>query len=351
LADSKSPRYVLYKNRLHRVPMSPLALLTTSLLGFSGKLRLLCEPFISPRTGPHDETLRAFSTRRLGPQATERMLAPFVSGVWAGNIDELSAQSAFPKLVAWERERGSLFKGMLSHKKAPGVPNGLLSFQGGLRELPEALGRLLGTDLHLNEKIVGLDHNAGSNKWVLSTNHGVYHVDRLVSSLPAHKMAALAKPWAPALSQTLSAIPYVSLTVAHFSVPTRSVGHSLNGFGYLIAPSENAPLLGCLFSSSLFPGRAPDGRTLLTAFIKGLSPDLDAVKQSISRTLAITSPLDTVSTRTYEKAIPQYTLGHRERLAVIHQAEKDWPGLVFIGNYLEGISVGDVVRQSFQKSF
>ncbi len=353
LADAKSPRYVLFHGKLHRAPMGPLSLLTSSLLGISGKARLLREPFIPPRHDTRDETLYDFSARRLGPQVTDRLLAPFVSGVWAGDLRALSAESAFPKLVHWEREHGSIFKGLRRRSRVLGVPKGLVSFKGGLEALPYTLGRLLGDSLHLNEKVTKIERDAANNQWIVATTRGVYTAEKVISSLPAPVMAPLCHSWAPSLAQALSGIPYASITVLHLAVSRHAVGHPLNGFGYLVAPSEESRLLGCLFSSSLFPKRAPDGRVLLTAFIKGKAdePLIESVKPFISENLSITEPLETVATRVYDKAIPQYTMGHRDRMAVFAKAEKEWPGLVLIGNYLEGISVGDVARQSFQKAF
>jgi oxygen-dependent protoporphyrinogen oxidase len=353
LADAKSPRYILYRGKLHSVPMGPASLLTSSLLGMSGKLRLLREPFVPARHDMRDETLADFSTRRLGAQVTQRLISPFVSGVWAGEARSLSAESAFPKLVRWEKEHGSLFKGMLRREKVIGVPKGLISFKDGLEMLPFTLGRLLGDSLRLNEKVVNIDRTTAGDKWVVGTTHGVYTTDKVISSLPAYAMAPLCHVWAPALSQALADIPYVPLTVVHLSVSKEAVGHSLRGFGYLVAPLEEAPILGCLFSSSLFPGRAPDGKALLTVFIKGKADDLllESAKLFVRANLSITEPPEIIASRFYAKAIPQYTMGHRERLAVIMKAEKEWPGLIFIGNYLEGISVGETVRQSFQKSF
>jgi oxygen-dependent protoporphyrinogen oxidase len=342
LADSKSPRYVFFNNRLHAVPMGPGGLIGSSLLSLSGKIRLFREPFIPPNIDDKDETLYDFSLRRIGIEATERLLAPFVSGVWAGDIRALSAESSFPKLVQWEKKHGSLIKGAFRRKKGPPIPKGLLSFDEGLQTLAHSLGSKLGDELHLNEKVLKIERNNSTGTWVVVTQRGNYTTDRLISSLPAPIMAGLCRDWAPSLSKSLEQIPYISITVLHLSVSSDHVGHSLQGFGFLAAPTEKAPVLGCLFSSSLFPNRAPSGKSLLTVFIKG-QPDKPAIERAVTfigSVLTIKGPLETLSVRTHQNAIPQYVIGHRERKAIILQAENEWPGLHFVGNYLEGISAG-----------
>lgn len=352
IASAKSPRYVLFKNKLHPLPLGPVSFLTTSLLSFRGKFRLLMEPFIS-RGYQHEESLYDFSTRRLGIEATERLLAPFVAGVWAADARELSVEAAFPKLAMFEQKYGSVIKGLIgSPKKKRGLPKGLLSFPEGLETLSHVVAVLLGNDLHLNEKVLKIERNEETKKWVVGTERGVHLADRLVSSLPAYKMAELTRSWAPALSHALEGIPYISLTMLHLSVPRSAVRHSLNGFGYLVVPTENEPYLGCLFSSSLFPNRAPSDRALLTVFIRGeAAPStVESSIKAVSETLGISAEAEVLSQRIIKNAIPQYTAGHLERMAVLAKAQQEWPELIFIGNYLEGISVGDVVRHSVQKA-
>jgi protoporphyrinogen/coproporphyrinogen III oxidase len=282
LANAHLPRYVQWKGALHEVPTNPKAFLKSTLLTSWGKFRLGLEPFVWRGKNASLETLAQFSRRRIGQEATNRLLAPFVSGVWAGDIETLSANDAFPTLVKWERENGSLLKGMLfsrkqSHKSKKKLPKGLLSFPAGLETLTKKCAEKISDELHLNTTVVSV--NREGDLWVIKAGQHELKTKKLALALPADGAADLVQGWARSSARALREIPYASLAVLHMAVKDADVLTIPKGFGCLIAPEENGRVLGCLFNSHLFPGRSPDGSFLLTVYMGGARHP-DVISQS-----------------------------------------------------------------------
>lgn len=339
--------------------MSPGALLATRLLSLSGKLRLAAEPFVRRSEGG-PESVRDFVARRLGPEVAERLVEPFVGGVFAGDAARLSAPDAFPSLWQWEREKGSLLSGAIAAGRArraqPPGPRlkGLLSFRDGLETLPRALARALGSAFVPRCAAEEIAPRAGG--WVVRTPAGGVEADRVVVAAPAQAASALVAAFAPEAARALSAIPHPPLAVLHLAFAEDALRGRLQGFGHLVAPDPNRRILGAVWSSSLFRGRAPAGHALLTVFLGGSRDPralelsdaglVDAAARDLaSEGLARGAPEAVLVTR-WQRAIPQYEAGHGERIAALVDAERRWPGLRFVGNYRGGVSVGDVIRQA-----
>jgi protoporphyrinogen/coproporphyrinogen III oxidase len=363
LADPRMPRFVRFNGALHAVPNSPAGLLKTRLLSLSGRLRLLAEPFVPRLAGDGDESLLGFARRRLGGEVAERLVSPFVSGVWAGDPDQLSAVSSFPRLRHWESRHGSLLRGALAERRrakgSPAVPRGLLSFYDGLETLPRALAETLGTDLRLGsgaDEIAPEQPAPAETIWRVRAGGEAFLARNVVLATPAHEAAGLLSRFAPAAASALEAMPYVPVAALHLGFRQELVGHRPNGFGFLTVPSESPDILGCLWSSSLFGGRAPDGHHLFTVFMGGARrrdllslPDNELLNRALGDlqpTMRLTGRPSFIRVTRFDRAIPQYTLGHGRRLLTLAKTEKLFPGLKFAGNYLEGISVGDVIRQA-----
>lgn len=355
-ADPSAPRYVDFGGALHALPASPGGLLATRLLSPAGKLRLLYEPFV-PRGGAEGDSVRDFVARRLGAEAADRLVEPFVGGVFAGDASRLSIGDAFPLLARWEREHGSLLAGMIAsarlRKPGPRVPKGLLSFREGMAALPRALAARLGSALRTGCGGISVEPRAG--RWIVCHSGAEIQADRVFLALPAYRASGLVAGFAPEAAQALDAIPHPPLAVLHLAWPESSLPRPLAGFGHLVVPSPTRRILGAIYSSSLFPDRAPAGRALLTVFIGGRrNPDAVAssdeelvelaTKDLESEGLVRGAP-DPLRVTRWPRAIPQYERGHAVRIAALAEAERRWPGLRFIGNYRGGVSVGDVVRE------
>jgi oxygen-dependent protoporphyrinogen oxidase len=358
LADPRLPRYVDWGGKLHALPMSPGALARTPLLSARGKLRLLAEPF-ARRGGDSEESVHAFFSRRLGAEVADRFIEPFVGGIFAGSSRALSIAAAFPSLARWDLDHGSLLRGALAErKKMPrdrSVPRGLLSFRGGLETLPRALAASLGSRLQTETRVETVAPLRGG-RWKLSTSRGEREADRVVLAAPAWEAAHLARSFAPEAAEALAGIPHPFLAVVHVSVSLASLPGPLHGFGHLVVPQEGRRILGAVWSSSLFPGRAPEGRALVTVFLGG-ARDPEALVLSDGELTAIAARETAaalgareeprlVSITRYARSIPQYTAGHGARMNTLEQAEARWPGLTFLGNYRGGVAVGDVVKQA-----
>ena len=357
LADPRSPRFIDFGGALHPVPMSPLGFAGSRLLSTAGKLRLLVEPFVSRGTGD-EESVGDFVARRLGAQVAERLVDPFVGGIFAGTAASLSVSAAFPALHRWEREHGSLLAGAIAERvrtrskpERPG-PKGLVSFREGLETLPRALARSLEPALRCGVSVRAVAPRGA--RWTVPTGGEEFDSDRVILATPAYGASALVSAFAPDAARALASVSHPPLAVLHLAWAEASLPRPLTGFGHLVAPSARRRILGAVWSSSLFPGRAPSGRALLTVFLGG-SRDPRALELSDGALVAAAardledeglvrgSPEPVLVTR-WPRAIPQYERGHAARMQALAEAERRFPGLRLAGNYRGGVSVVDVLR-------
>ena len=360
LADPRAPRYVDFGGVMHPLPMSPGGLVRSKLLTGRGKWRLLSEPFRRPAPQP-DESVRDFIIRRLGVEAADRLVEPFVAGIFAGSAARLSAEAAFPSLARWEREHGSLVRGAIASRrskpKGPPTPRGLVSFRSGLETLPRTLAARLGPAFRPGCAVRSIEPRQGGG-WTVHASTGDLDAGRVFLASPAYRAAEAVAGFAPDAARALSGIPHPPLAVLHLSWPDSALPRPLAGFGHLVCPDPGRRILGAVWSSSLFAGRAPAGRILITVFLGG-TRDPGAVSLSDGELAALAArdleaeglvrgnPQVVRLTR-WERAIPQYEKGHGERLAALAAAEAKWPGLRFLGNYRGGISVADVIRSGLE---
>lgn len=349
----RAPRYIYADGRLRRVGLQ--VLFSGQLLSLRGRLRLLAEPFIRGRAAAADESLEAFITRRLGREAHDRLFAPFVSGVYAGNTALMSAAASFPQLVAMEAEYGSIIYGALRSRGKSKVKRGLYSFKDGLSVLPSAIAARLGDAVELSAPVERLEL---SSRYRVVAAGREYSADKLVLAVPAMEAAGLLEQSMPELASELKQIEYVSLSVVYVSYDLAELGRDLYGFGFLIPRGEGPRMLGAVWSSSIFPSRAPAGRALLTCFIGG-AHDPSAVSLSreqlagivsaeLARILETEARPEIVNVWRMERAIPQYTLGHCDRLRRIGAMLAASPGLALVGNYLQGVSVPDCINRGLE---
>jgi len=358
LAPPSAKRYLDFGGRLQPMPMSPFGLLGTRVLSARGKLRLFAEPFIK-RRGPEDESVRDFFTRRLGHEVAERFVEPFVSGIFAGDAGELAAASAFPALKAWDAQYGSLLRGAIRSRKgkrpaAVKPPRGLLSFRKGLSTFPRAIASELQDRLKLESPVREITPAASG--WRVATETGAFEAERLVLATPLGDASALLHAVSPEAAAALAAIPSPPLAVLHLAWPAGAFEQPPSGFGYLVVPQPSRRILGCLWTSGLFPGRAPEGHALLTIFLGGrLDPGaaglsdselVEAAVRDIRAAMGVSGEPEVVAITRWAHAIPQYERGHAARMRALAEAEAKCPGLTLLGNYRGGISVGDVVRNA-----
>jgi len=347
-ADPKLPRFIEDGGRLRKIPFPALSPWTL--------LRAAAEPFLARRPSTGEESAYDFVARRFGGGIAKYALEPFVSGIYAGDARLLSAEAAFPKIVAAEREHGSVVRGLLASRpktepKAAPLPKGLLSFRRGLSALPRAIAAGLGERFRSGVEVERIER-AGAG-WRVIGGGEALSADSVVLAGSARAAARMVAGVAPEASRALAEMAAPSLCVAHCAWPADAFARRLSGFGHLLVPSEEEIVLGAVWTSALFPDRAPAGTVLITYFLGGrrhpgaAARDDAAIAAAVDadarRALGARTAPRLVRTTRYDAAIPQYEAGHRARLETLAEAERALPGLAFIGNFRGGISVGDVV--------
>jgi oxygen-dependent protoporphyrinogen oxidase len=357
-------RYIVRHGRMHALPRGPASFMTSSLFSTPAKLRVLREPFI-PR-GSGEESIGGFAERRLGREVLDYAIAPFVSGVYAGDPARLSVQWAFPKLHALEQQYGSLIRGAVlgarqrqerasEHRKDTAK---VFSFKHGNSAWPEALAARLGARVRLECTITQVSHEQGGYTIAYAGPHGAaqVHGHSLVLAVPADALDLFMHRCNARYLGGVASITYAPVVQLFLGFRRQDIGHPLDGFGVLIPQRENQRLLGVLWPSSLFPSRAPAGSVALTAFLGGmLQPDMVAQPEDELLAIgldALTPLLDVHGTpevfavKTWRRAIPQYHLGYGTYLRLMEAFEANTPGVFLSSNCRGGIAVGDCIRQS-----
>jgi protoporphyrinogen/coproporphyrinogen III oxidase len=368
-APARAPRYVLVNGSLQKVPMSPPAFLASRLVGVGTKLALLLDfgsTSVPPKT---DESIADFVRRKFSAEMLDRLVGPFVSGVYAGDPEKLSLRSAFPTVHDAEKRKGSVIRGMLSKdekKILSGQPRQrptLLSFRDGTQTFPDALAAKLGDRVRPNGSVTSIERDDSSSnnafRVTVRTARGEQQVivaDNIIVTTPTFVAAALLGEIEPAIAWRMAKIEYAPIAVVSLGYSKSEIGDSLDGFGFLIPRSAGVRTLGTVWNSSLFPNRAPDGQALLTSFIGGATDPLAVklaleelaatVHKELSAILKIRSKPTFSNVSIYPRALPQYNLGHGECLAAIDEARKKHPNLWLIGNYLRGPAIGACVEQA-----
>ncbi len=375
LADRKLPRFVYWQGEMMPVPMSPPAAINTQLLSGAGKLRALrgALGFVAPAMGTGEETVRQFFQRHLGTEVTQRLVEPFVSGVFAGDPGQLSAAAAFGRVTRLTDLGGGLVAGaILSRKQMPKSkavadpnlpktkPGELGSFREGLEALPKAIAGKLGDRVRLNWKLERLQPTERKTYLAeFSTPNGAVQVETrtVVLAMPTYAIAPLLEPLQPKLAAPLTQIPYPPVACVVVAYPQTAMKRDLRGFGNLIPRGQGIRTLGTIWSSSLFAGRAPQGWHLLINFIGGATDPaiadlseaqiVEAVHQDLCQTLLKENvPPKVLAVHLWKRAIPQYTLGHHQRLAAIDAELQQLPGVYLCGNHTDGVALGDCVRRA-----
>jgi oxygen-dependent protoporphyrinogen oxidase len=364
-ADAARKRFIFSGGVLHRLPESPAAFIASTLLSFRGKLRIMAEPLIQGKA-MEDESLAGFARRRLGAEAYEKLIDPMASGIYAGNPESLSLRACFPRIYELEKKYGGLIKGMLklrkeqkkqgSKEKVGAGPGGTLtSFQNGMGSLIQTLNDVLGNRIRLGYRALSLE--VRTRGYVLHFADGSsFEAANVVLASPAYAAAEIVKNLDKKLSGLLSGIPYPSVSVACFGYKKEKISGDLNAFGYLIPSREKRTILGTLYDSSIFQGRAPEGYALLRSMVGGarasdlaLQKDsalIDMIRNELSDIIGIKSAPDFVRIYRHEMAIPQYTLGHIGRLENMDALLARHKGLFLTGNAYRGISLNDCIGNS-----
>lgn len=355
--EAAARRFIMKGGKLVEVKPPP-AFLFSNLLSAGGRMGLVMERFKPRRKSEEPESVWDFAARRIGAEAADTLVGPMVTGIFGGDAKALSMEHCFPRLVAMEREHGSLMAGLsAARKENPGAsamgPSGVLTtFDQGVGVLAQTAAAKLGVQARLNEPVVSVEYR--DKRYIATTKHGDKFVSEgLVIAAPAHAAADMCMGLEKSIASALGQIPYVGMTVVVAGFRREDVGHDLNGFGFLVPRAEKLRALGCIWTSSLFPQQAPEGYVLLRTMYGG-ALDREAMKLSdrelmdqftrdLSGVMQLKKMPEFVRIYRWNKAIPQYTLDHGKRLRGIEQAEIHFKGLAFAGNAYRGVGLNDCV--------
>lgn len=352
---SAQKRYLWLDQKLQALPNSFLGLLSSPLT--RGTIGPFLREVWRKKSTLEDETIYDFFSRRLNSKIADCFIDPFVSGIYAGDIRQLSLQACFPLLHEWEQQKGSLIKGFFSHERqAASTPfqdrvlkSGLFSFKNGMETLPKALATYLTNEIQLNAPVKSLQFHPAS----ITINSNI-NANLVISTLPAPAIAPIIKSSYPEVSSLLANIPHASLAIVHLGWNQPVLNKK--GFGYLVPSMENESILGVIWNSSVFPAHQASAECVnLSVMIGGArfsrfstySPEtfvqiaLDAVKKH----LLINQMPDLIAHKIISQAIPQYNLGHLKKVAAIQNFH---PCLKLLGSSYFGISINDCIYQALR---
>lgn len=373
--------FVLSRGKLARlpegltglVPTRMMPFVKTSLISPLGKLRVALDFAIPPRRDDADESVETFVVRRLGRAMYDRIVEPLLSGIFAGDGSKLSVLATFPHLRAAEREHGSMGRSMLAAKRKEGAARtpgtsskpaapqrgGFVSFRGGQYELVEAVERTLNS-ASLAERVsirkrvaVGAVEEDGDGYRVVLADGSAIEADAVILATPAYATADAIEALDPEAAAAMRAIPYIATATVNIAFRRDDVPHSLDGSGWTTPRIERRPVLACTWSSAKFEGRAPDGVALFRAFVgdatnQSVAGQSDAeiertVRAELTRVLGVCAEPVLVQINRFARAMPQYNLGHLERIATIDARLAQHPGLAIAGSAYRGVGIPDVI--------
>ncbi len=372
-SDVTRHRFLLVNGRLVEIPTSPGAFVTSALLPARAKLRMAGELLIPRRKDlglaadrpETDETVFEFGCRRLGREFAEVMLDPMVKGIFGGDARQLSLAAAFPRMVELEQQYGGLFRAMIAlarqrKNKTDAGPSGVLhSFTGGMQTLVSAAVARLEQDprCHLvcGAAIGSVAYREGS--WFIEgSGFDPEPYDAVINAAPAHAASGQLQALDPDLAGLLAEIPFAPMAVIALGFEQQRIQHDLQGFGLLIPTREKRDLLGALWTSSIFPGRAPEGMALIRCMAGGAAnPQVMALEDGelvnlalaeLRPLLGIQGPPALARVIRHPRAIAQYTRGHPARLKAIFARCAARPGLYLTGSSYAGISVNSCCKEA-----
>jgi oxygen-dependent protoporphyrinogen oxidase len=351
-------RFVYRAGRLVPVPASPLGLATTPLLSLRAKLRLLAEPLVRRNRGG-EETVAELLGRRLGREVVTGLAGPFLTGVYAGDETQLGARAVFPALVRWDERFGSIAFGALGAALSGSGRGGLRgswSAPAGLGPFARQLADHLAEPPALGSRVVAIARDGPRFRVEVTSASGDVSLDaaRVVVAAPAYEAASLLLGVDAEVARALERVRYAPIATVPLGVRPDDVRTPIRGFGFLVPRGEDLSLLGCLFMSQLFSGRAPEGHELLHCMLGGVrwpeaadAPDALLVERAVAdldRTLGLKAAPESLGVGRWPRAIPQPDRDHARRMRGVEEhLAREAPSLVLAGSYVAGVSVCDTL--------
>ena len=352
--ENANNRYLVRHGALKKLPLKPQAFLFSSILPLAQRLRVLMEPWVAANPGAKEESVYDFAARRLGQGVADVLIDAFVTGIFAGDPKKLSVQAAFPMLQTMEKDYGSLIKAQKDMKARAAAKPRLLSFKNGLGTLTQALANKV--EVRCGQEVQQIKKK--ENRYVLRTKNSSEDFDVIVLATPAHVSAKLTQTLRRKYAEQLASIPFVPVSVAVQCFHARDVQRELDGFGFLVPHLENRPVLGSIWASTVFTDHAPDGTVMFRTLVGGRrlpenaeGPDediLQRVRSQLEHFCGLRTDAEAIVQEVirWPKGIPQYEIGHADRVAAVDHFERDFPGLFFAGNSYRGVSMIQCISES-----
>lgn len=352
------------------VPTKFMPFATTGLFTMRGKLRMGMDLVIPRRKDEGDETLASFVTRRLGRECLDRLAEPLVGGIHASDPEEMSLQATFPRFLDMEQKYGSLIRGFAASRRkmpkpppvAPGAPKRtfFMSFKEGMQELTDAAADAAGRDRLMTGIAVGGIEKAADGRYRLTFEDGrePLVVDAVIVATEAWAASKLVDGADPDMADVLATIPHSSSATVSLAFKKDELGHTLDAFGFVVPQIEGRKIMASTFSSTKWDHRTVEGQVLLRAFVGGPhsqhlldQSDEDMVRMvrdELADILGIKAEPTLFRVYRWIKGMPQYTLGHLERLAVLDRRQEADPGLLLAGGSYRGVGIGDCINSGRQ---
>ena len=358
-------RYILRNNTLHALPLNPTAFLKTKLFSTKAKLRLISEPLISRSKEGYYQSVAEFVSRRLGREILDYAVNPFVAEVYAGNPENLSVKSAFPKLYALEEDFGSLivgtFKSVKQRRQQTNKPvesGKMFSFKDGMTVFPKALAKCLSNSVFTQAEVKKIEKHGNQYKIVGIHKGEKFSLlsDVVISTVPAFAAAELLGDLDETLKKHLLGIYYPPLLILYLVYKRKDINQPLDGFGFLVPTKEKKSFLASIWTSEIFPNTVFKDNAAFTIFVGGArDPEILSIDKEILF-MRVSGEFETImkisgepiytSYKFWTQSIPQYSIGHIQHENYFNQFEQKFPGIFLHGSYKGGMSFGDCIKNS-----
>lgn len=361
--DAARKRCIFTGGRMRMIPESPVAFFLSNFISLPGRARMVSDLLV-PRKELDDESLESFAVRRVGREFFDKLIDPMASGIYAGDPSRMSVRSCFAKVYELERNHGGLIRGFMalarergkSGEKVEAGPGGVLhSYELGMGSLVDALRERLGERVLTGKRVEGIE-KIPRGYGVHCADGSIYESNAVVVTAPAFAAAMLLAGLDVAVSRVLSQIPYPPVSVIALGFRRETIKRDLDLFGFLVSGKERRKVLGCLFDSSIFPNRAPEGRVLLRCIVGGArspelallddEPLLNMVRAELADMAGVNADPEFVWIHRHDKAIPQYEVGHFAKLDALDEGLARHPGLFLGGSALRGVAVNDCIANA-----
>jgi oxygen-dependent protoporphyrinogen oxidase len=359
----KTRGLIARNGKLHPIPegLSGLVparlgpMLSTSLLSAGGRARFLAEWLIPPRPAGDDESIASFATRRFGEEAWHWLIEPLLAGIHGGDGQRLSLRATFPSLVEAERRTGSVLTALRDTKRSRrSRPSPFVAPRTGMSRLTDALLDSIDAEVATRANVTAV--SPGGNGWIVTANDSRMECDAVVLAIPANAAARLLEGADPQLANALDGIEFASTTVVNLAYDAAGFAAELDGYGYLNPPAGGRDVIACTWTSSKFEHRAPPGGNLIRCFLPGptwadpaLTSDDDIVaacRDEMRDTIELTSEPRWARVTRWPASMPQYTIGHLDRLLTVDRALGAHTGLFVTGNSYRGVGIPDTIAHA-----